>query len=85
MDQYPYKNQIFLVGRHQGARRFVSLGQHHIKSVGSHCGALHKEDIRRLGLICFFRIWQRLFAICKPNGDLGNGGEAVLEGGRETG
>ena len=33
---YPYKNQILLVGRHQGVCRFVSPGLHHIKSVSSH-------------------------------------------------
>ncbi len=36
MDSPPYKNQIFLAGRHQGVRRFVSPGLHHIKSVSSH-------------------------------------------------
>jgi hypothetical protein len=33
MNTYRYKNQIFLVGRHQEVRRFVSPGLHHIKSV----------------------------------------------------
>ncbi len=48
MDQHPYKNQIFLVGRHQGVRRFVSPGLHYIKSVtgSGHCGTFHKEDTR---------------------------------------
>src|SRR6266436_4798802 len=32
IDPHPCKNQIFLVGRHQGVRRFVSPGLHHIKS-----------------------------------------------------
>jgi hypothetical protein len=38
-----YKNEIFLVGRHQGVRRFVSPGLHHIKSVSSHCGMSRNE------------------------------------------
>src|SRR6266481_4634606 len=37
---YPQRNQIYLVGRHQGVRRFVSPGLHHIKSVSSHCRTL---------------------------------------------
>ncbi len=55
-ETYPYKNQIFLVGRHQGARRFVSPCLHHIKSVSSHWGTLHKKHIRRLGSVRFFRV-----------------------------
>jgi hypothetical protein len=43
MDSYPHKNQIFLVGRHQEVRRFVSPGLHHIKSVSSHCGMSRNE------------------------------------------
>src|SRR6266436_8428104 len=97
---YPYKNQIFLVGRHQGVRRFVSPGLHHIKSVSSHCRTLHKKDIRRLALVRFFRFRRRLFAICRPSkrwsigvdvpGQLGGGGEAravwgVWQGDRKTG
>jgi len=48
-----YRNQIFLVGRHQEVRRFVSPGLHHVKSVGSHCGMLHNTyvDGDLLGLI----------------------------------
>ncbi len=67
MESYPRKNKIFLVGRHQGVRRFVSPRLYHIKSVSGHCGALHKEDIRRLGLTRFFRAWRRLFTICRPS------------------
>jgi len=94
IDLCPYRNQIYLVGHHQGVRRFVSPGLHHIKSASSRCRTLHK-DIRRLGLVRFFRVRRRLFAICKPSkrwsigidvpGRLGNGGEAraVWEYGRE--
>ncbi len=53
MEPYVHKNQIYLVGRHQGVRRFVSPRLHHIKSVGYHCGTLRNEDIRRLGSIRF--------------------------------
>jgi len=56
MESYSYKNEIYLEGRHQGVRRFVSPGLHHIKSVSSHCGALHKKDIRRLGSVRFSRV-----------------------------
>jgi hypothetical protein len=38
-----YKNEIFPVGRHQGVRRFVSPGLHHIKSVSSYCGMLPND------------------------------------------
>jgi hypothetical protein len=33
MDSYPHRSQIFLVGRHQEVRRFVSPGLHHVTSV----------------------------------------------------
>ena len=35
---HPHRNPIFVVGRHQEVRRFVSPGLHHITSVSSHCG-----------------------------------------------
>jgi hypothetical protein len=43
MDAKSYKNQIFLVGRHQGVYRFVSPGLHHITSASSHSGMLRNE------------------------------------------
>jgi hypothetical protein len=42
MDSFPHKNQIFPVGRHQEARRFLSPGLHHITSV-SHCEMSRRE------------------------------------------
>jgi hypothetical protein len=39
-----YKNEIFLVGRHQGVRRFVLPGLHHIKSVSSRCGMSRSNE-----------------------------------------
>jgi hypothetical protein len=64
-----YKNEIFLVGRHQGVRRFVSPGlhMHHIKPVSSHCGCRVMKDLRRLHLVRFFRVRRRFFAISKPS------------------
>ena len=67
MDSYPYKNQIFPVGLHQGVRRFVSPCLRHIKSIGTHCGTLHKKYTRRFGLVRFSRVRRRLFSICKPS------------------
>ena len=41
---YSYRNQIFQVGHHQGVRRFVSPGLHHIMPVScSHCGMSPNE------------------------------------------
>ena len=97
---YPQRNQIYLVGRHQGVRRFVSPGLHHNQVSQQSLQDPDRKDIRRLGLVRFFRVWRRLFAICKsskrwPIGidvpeRLGNGGEAraawgVWQGDRKTG
>ena len=38
VDSFPHKNQIFLGGRHQEVRRFVSPDLHHITSFSSHYG-----------------------------------------------
>jgi hypothetical protein len=38
-----YRNQIFPEGYHQGVRRFVSHGLHHITSVSGHCGMSRDE------------------------------------------
>src|SRR6266404_1829955 len=67
MESYSYKNQIFPVRRHQGVRQFVSPGLHHIKSASSHCGTLHKKDIRRLGSLRFSLVWRQLFSISKTS------------------
>jgi len=92
MDSYPYNNQKIPVGHHQGVRRFVSPSLHHTKSVSSHCGTLHKEDIRRLGSVPFSRVRRQSSSICKPSkrcsigvdvlGRLRTGGKArVVQGG----
>jgi hypothetical protein len=60
-----YKNEIFLVGRHQGVRRVASPGLHHIKSVIAGCRNRVMKDLRRLGLVRFFQVRRRLFAISK--------------------
>jgi hypothetical protein len=43
VDAYSHRNEIFLVGRHQEVRRFVSSGLLHITSVSSHCGMSRNE------------------------------------------
>ena len=43
MNRYLEKDQIFLGGRHQEERRFLSPGLHHIKSVSSHWEILRNE------------------------------------------
>ena len=48
-DSSSYKNQIFLVGGHQGVRRFVSPGLHRIMSVSSHCGMSRNERFTSFG------------------------------------
>src|SRR6266403_5423813 len=83
IDPYSYKNQILLVGCHQGVRRFVSPCLHHIKSVGSQFAG---RCIRRtyVDLVWFVSSESGddyLPSASLQNGDLGNGGEAVLQDG----
>ena len=67
IDSYPHRNQIFLVGRHQEIRQFVSSGLHQVKSVSSHCEMLHNGG--------HTSVW--FGSVCFP-GRLGNGGEAKV-------
>lgn len=51
METNAYRNQIFLIRRHQEVRRFESLGLHRITSVTSHwfiAGCRTTKDIRGL-------------------------------------
>jgi hypothetical protein len=88
---YPHRNQIFLVGRHQEVRRFVSPGLHHIKSVSSHCGMSHNERHTSIvfgsflpspaTILCHQQAFRTVIEWCRYPGRLGIGGEAkaVLE------
>jgi hypothetical protein len=85
-----YKNRIFLVGRHQGVRRFGSPGLHHNTPVSSHWGYCVMRDIRRFCLVRSLRQLpiRKTFRMVEIDirGRLGNGGDAraVLECGGEV-
>ena len=53
IDSRPHRNQMFLIGRRQGVRRFVSPGLHHITSVNSHSGMSRNERLASTSFVSF--------------------------------
>ena len=70
MDSYLHRNQIFLVGRRQEVRRFVSAGLHYIASISSHCKI--SRNVKHTPTSFSFGIFVSLLIVChlQANGDL---------------